>query len=310
MNKRVYGPVASRRWGLSLGVDLVPHKACTFDCVYCQVGPTTEKTDARTTFFPAGEVVAEVTAALNSGAKPQVITFAGSGEPTLYLGLGAVVEQVKRITDIPLLLITNGSLLHRTEVAAEAALFDMVAPSLDAGDEETFRRINGPLEGLEVADVIDGIVRFSAANEGTLALEVFFVRGVNDSPAALDAIVEAVRRIAPHRVDLNTVVRPTPGRDVQGVTAQFLAQVAQRLPCPARPITRCEAGSDRNSRTGSSELLRTILATLKRRPCTSGDLAASLEAPQQAVEEAMSVLLSRRAVRAENRGPETYFVAL
>jgi len=293
---------------LSLGVDLVPHKVCPFDCVYCQVGPTTLRSETRTPFFPVEEVVADVAAAVKAGPQPRVITFAGSGEPTLYLHLGEVVDRIRQITDLPLLLITNGSLLHRPDVAADAARFDTVAPSLDAADEETFRRVNGPVDGLTVEVVIEGLARFSATFEGTLALELFFVSGVNDSPASLDAIIAAVEKIAPDRVDLNTVVRPTPGRDAQGVSAEFLAAVASRLPCPAFPIARFDSLPGRNRGLDSTELQEMILETLRRRPCTADDLAASLSAPPTAVKEAVEQLISRRAVSVELRGAETYFI--
>ena len=308
MSKRLYGPVPSRRFGLSLGVDLVPRKVCTFDCAYCQLGPTTKKRGQRVSFFPAEEVVAEVAEALRSGPGPNVITFAGSGEPTLYLHLGEVARQLRQVTDLPLLLITNGSLLHRPDVAADAARFDIVAPSLDAGDEATFQRINSPLPGLSVNDVIDGIAQFSTRFSGTLALEVFFVRRVNDSPASLDAIADAVKRIAPDRVDLNTVARPTPGRAAEGVDREFLEEVGRRLPCLASPIAGPAPTVAEDSRWDPSGLAERIHATVARRPCTAADLAASLAASEADVAKALARLVARRQIAEDVRGRDTYFI--
>jgi len=193
-------------------------------------------------------------------------------------------------------------------VAADAARFDMVAPSLDAGDEATFQRINSPLPGLSVNDVIDGIAQFSKRFSGTLALEVFFVRGVNDLPASVDAIVDAVKRIAPDRVDLNTVVRPAPGREAEGVDREFLEEVGRRLPCPGRPIAGVTLSAAPNCRAAPAGLVEKIHATLKRRPCTAADLAAALAAPKEEVLAALATLAARRQIAEKVRDRDTYFI--
>ena len=157
----VYGPVPSRRLGRSLGVDLVPLKTCTYDCVYCQLGRTTSKTVRRGRWVDPEAVGAQVRDKLSS--KPDVIALAGSGEPTLHAGIGAVIDGIKAITDVPVAVITNGSLLGRPAVRRELAAADIVLPSLDAPSEELFRRVNRPHESLHLADLIDGLVSFRAA---------------------------------------------------------------------------------------------------------------------------------------------------
>ncbi|MBM4354349.1 MAG: radical SAM protein, partial [Deltaproteobacteria bacterium] len=292
MGKLTYGPVSSRRFGVSLGVDVVPFKTCTLDCVYCQLGPTDVLTIDRRPFFPQREVVREVLEAIGRGPRPDVITFAGSGEPTLYSDLGAVARALRREAGIPLNLITNGTLLWRDDVAEDAAEFDIVAPDLDAADAATFAAINGPHPALDLGRVIDGIARFSARHPGKVRLEVFLLAGINDGPEALAAIVKAAALIAPAVVELNTAVRPTPGRSVQGLGAADLSRIAALFDPPAVPPAVFRSRSDASGAGLPRGLSDRILATLKRRPCTVGQLADALGAPFADVQAAAAALVA------------------
>lgn len=314
VSKLIYGPVPSRRFGLSLGVDVVPFKACTLDCVYCQLGPTSMLTVERRSFVPREQVVEEVVAAVERGPRPDVITFAGSGEPTLYLDLGWVAAELRNRLGIRLNLITNGTLLWREDVAADAAFFDVVAPDLDAADPTTFFQVNRPHPSLDVEQVLDGIARFAASNPGKVRLEVFLVPGINDSTQALDGIIKAAARIAPAVVELNTAVRPTPGRNVAGVGAEELARIALLFDPPAIPVAPFESRGSAPEpvpRIGEAPapLTERILATLKRRPCTAGQLGVSLAVPVDDIQVAVQELLARGLVRVEGRDGELYLLA-
>jgi len=303
-----YGPVRSRRFGLSLGVDVVPFKSCTFDCAYCQLGPTTSLTVERTLFVPVAEVVAQVAAAVARGPRPQIITFAGSGEPTLYLGLGEVARRLRELAAIPLLLITNGSLLHRPDVAEEAALFDLVAPSLDAGDEESFRRINQPHPSLSLEQVAAGIAAFAARWPEKVRLELFLASGFNDGGPALEALVSRVKGLGVRHLDLNTAVRPTPGRQVAGVSEQFLLELAGRFDPPAVPIAAFAGATGAGSGEPES-LADRLLATLARRPSTREDLAAAVGLAPEALTRALQELAAAGRVYTQQRGDQLFFVA-
>lgn len=308
MEKLVYGPVPSRRFGLSLGVDVVPFKVCTLDCTYCQLGHTTRHSARLEMFAPVARVVAQVVEALQRGPRPDVITFAGSGEPTLYAGLGDLADELRATFAIPLLLITNGTLLWKPSVAAAAARFDLVAPSLDAGDEETFNLLNRPAPGITFQRLLDGLGSFIAAYPQKVRLEVFFVAGVNDSPAQLDALVRTVDAIAAPRVELNTAVRPTADPTVRGVSAAFLAAAAPRFPCPAIPIAAPpEAPVHALPHSNGDASLR-ILTTLARRPCTAAHLSASLAFPLAQVEATLQALQAAGKIAAEARTNELYYV--
>jgi len=289
-------------------VDVVPFKVCTLDCTYCQLGHTTRHATARQMFVPVAKVVEQVGEAIARGPRPDIITFAGSGEPTLYSGLGELAKQLRIAYSVPLLLITNGTLLWQAEVATEAASFDLVAPSLDAGNETTFNLLNRPAPGITYDLLLDGLSRFATTHPEKMRLEIFFVAGINDSAEEVESLVEAVTAIGPPTVELNTAVRPTADGTVRGVSAEFLAAVAGRFPCPATPIAAPAAAVHRESRPGAEELRLEILATLARRPCTAADLCASLGVDQACIEEALAALQAGQKVASQVRSNARYYV--
>jgi len=148
--KYIFGPVASRRLGLSLGVDIVPAKVCSLDCIYCQVGRTTKKTVKRREYVPIRKVLAELKARLDKGLRADYITISGSGEPTLNSKIGVLIDRIKKITDIPVAIMTNGTLLYMADVRRDCRKADVVLPSLDAADEETFEKINRPNRNISI----------------------------------------------------------------------------------------------------------------------------------------------------------------
>ena len=157
--RHLYGPVPSRRLGKSLGIDLVPHKVCTYDCVYCQIGKTTEKTLQRKEYVPEKEVLEELKAFLKDGSSSvDYLSLGGSGEPTLHSKIRSIIKGIKEITDIPVAVITNGSLFCKKEVRDDLLRADVVLPSLDAVSPEIFKKINRPNARLSVEKVIGGHV--------------------------------------------------------------------------------------------------------------------------------------------------------
>ena len=206
----VYGPVPSRRLGQSLGIDPIPAKTCNYNCVYCQLGRTRRLTDSRRDYYPPEDILAEVKAAL---ARHQVgeidyITIVGQGEPLLYRSLGKLIEGVKALSDLPVAVITNGSLLWLPAVRDELRPADVVMPSLDCADEATFRRINRPSPLLRIGDVISGLATFRSQYRGQLWVEVMLVGGVNDGEAVLLRLRDMLRFLHPDRVHLNVPIRP------------------------------------------------------------------------------------------------------
>jgi wyosine [tRNA(Phe)-imidazoG37] synthetase (radical SAM superfamily) len=226
---RVYGPVPSRRLGFSLGVDLLPFKTCSMDCVYCQLGSQGRTTVRRREFVPVRTILAQIRAALAKGKPVDAITFSGSGEPTLHSGLGRIIAGIRRLTDVKVVLLTNSSSLTGARARRDAAAADIVVPSLDAATPGVFAKINRPHAGLTVEKTINGLIAFRREFKGRIWLEIMLVKGVNDGPAHLRALKKAIARIRPDRVQLNTVVRPPAEKNARPLTRQELEAVREAL---------------------------------------------------------------------------------
>jgi wyosine [tRNA(Phe)-imidazoG37] synthetase (radical SAM superfamily) len=306
--KYIFGPVPSRRLGLSLGVDLVPHKVCTLDCAYCQVGRTTDQRVERGDFVPVEEVIAELGEALARGPRPDYVTLSGSGEPTLNARLGEIIDRIHAMTDVPVAIITNGTLLTDPAVRREVARADLVVPSLDAGDEKVYRRLKRPAaeHGLTLAALVDGLVAFRREFRGPLWLEVFFVAGVNDTPDQVEKLRRLIERIGPDRVQLNTAARPPAEAGVEAVPPERLAEIAAGLGPRAEVIAPFKGQADRAAGGLQAEA---VLAMIRRRPVTAEDIAAGLGAHPAEVVKALGLLLESRRIRRTDRGGKSYFEA-
>ncbi|MCX6672761.1 MAG: radical SAM protein [Methanothrix sp.] len=221
----LFGPVLSRRLGLSMGVDLLKYKTCNLDCVYCELGETACKTTCRDRFVPRQKVLKEIEQ--RRGEPFDHLTFAGSGEPTLSLDLGEIVAQAKEIVDSPVAVITNSTLLSNPAVRKEVAAADVVLPSLDAASQKAFLAINRPASGLLAAKMIQGLKDFRKEFSGEIWLEVMLVKGINDQEAEL--IARAAESTEPDRIQLNTVVRP-PAEPVQALSEEEMQRMLEIFP--------------------------------------------------------------------------------
>ncbi len=300
----VYGPVPSRRLGFSLGVDVLPFKTCTLDCIYCQLGSAGRTTCRRGDFFPAKEVLAQIKEVLDSGQRVDYITFSGSGDPTLSKSIGRLIRAIKRTTGVPVAVLTNGTLLTRKDVRADLARADLVVPSLDAATTAVFQAVNRPHPSLDASRIIEGLVRFRKEYKGLLWLEIMLVKGVNDSPEHIRALKTAADRIGPDRIQLNTVVRPPAVASARPLTPAALERIRRVFG------ERAEVVADfgpRRQRRGAVDLDAAITAVVKRRPVTAEDITASLGRPAQAVRRALAALIRSGALRAVRHGRKTFY---
>ena len=269
----IYGPVPSRRLGYSLGVDIIPYKICTFDCIYCQLGATTRKTIARREYVESKEILRQIEDALSSGATPDYITFSGSGEPTLNSRIGMLIQEIKNLTHTPIAVLTNSSLLFRTETRRDLLRADLLLPSLDAGRETTFQCVNRPHRSLHLRNILSGLMQLRKEYEGQIWLEVMLVSGVNDSDEELKRLVELMSAIEPDKVQLNTVVRPPTLESAQPLTSQRLEEIRALFGSRCEIIPQFK-GEERQRSGGIAE--QEILAIVRRRPVTLSDIVNSL----------------------------------
>lgn len=207
--KRVFGPVVSKRLGRSLGIDVIPHKTCSYNCIYCQLGYEDNTKTVSSNYYSADEIIYELKEALLNNKNIDYITFAGSGEPTLYKDLKKLIYEIKCITDIPVCIITNGSLLYKQEMRSDLLMADLVIPSLDAGNIDTFKLIDRPNKEIDFDKMVNGLIEFRRIFKGEYWLEVFLLKGVNDGEEELDNIIKIVNRIKPDKVQLVTATRRT-----------------------------------------------------------------------------------------------------
>ena len=229
--KYVFGPVPSRRLGFSLGVDLLPYKTCSFDCIYCELGPTTCRTLEPKDLFPPEAVLAELDDFLATTVQEiDYLTISGSGEPTLHPELGHLIRAIKKKYAQPLALITNGSLFFDPLILERVKEADLIIPSLDTVDPEAFQVINRPHPELRLAAIIEGLIHLGQLPGPRIWLEVLFLRGLNDQPAQIEALSRTIEKINPEKVQINTVVRPP------------VEAFAQALDYPALETIRGEIG--------------------------------------------------------------------
>jgi wyosine [tRNA(Phe)-imidazoG37] synthetase (radical SAM superfamily) len=218
--QHLFGPVLSRRLGLSMGVDLLPYKTCNMDCIYCELGCTRKLTTERASYFSPKRVLAEIRSRADEDF--DYLTFAGSGEPTLSSDLGQILRETKKIVASPLAVITNSSLLTSKEVRNEISEADVVLPSLDAATPKAFQAINRPAKSLIIEKIIEGLRTFRQEYRGKIWLEVMLVEDVNDDD--IEAIARAAKSIGPDRVQLNTVIRP-PAEPVSPLSEEKMLEV-------------------------------------------------------------------------------------
>ena len=272
--KYIFGPVPSRRLGRSLGVDLVPYKTCTFDCIYCDLGKTTHKTIFRESYVKPEGIRKELELTLPTlSKKPDYITLSGSGEPTLNQNIGDIIHNIKDLTSISLAVLTNGSLLSLKEVREALVGADVVIPSLDAVNEVTFQCLNRPHPSLKMDEIILGLTQFRKQYRGQIWLEVVFCRGINDDKEEIERLKGVIERIQPDRVQLNTPVRPPAEEFAYPLTTPQLEEIRKQLGDNAEIISEFAAslGEEFDSVKDTE-----ILNLIKRRPCTTEDISKAL----------------------------------
>jgi len=299
MYKYIFGPVPSRRLGISLGIDLLREKICTLNCIYCECGKTNVLTISREEFVPLKDVISEIDDYFSEFDKPDYVTFSGSGEPTLHTGIGKLIDHLKDNYDVPVAVLTNGTLLSDPLVRKELFKADLVIPSLDSARDISFKKINRPHKSIKITQYIQGIADFRKEYSGNIWLEVFIIPGINDSEEDLIALKKAIVKINPNRIQLNSMDRPGAVPNLPKATNQELMHIVHFWGLNNVEIiaefTKREQISSYN--TNKEEA---ILETISRRPCTLQDLEHLTGLHKNEVNKYLDVLEAAGKVTPEN----------
>jgi wyosine [tRNA(Phe)-imidazoG37] synthetase (radical SAM superfamily) len=307
--RHVFGPVPSRRLGQSLGIDPIPFKTCNWNCVYCQLGRTTPLTNVRRDYFPPEEIVAQVKAALATRRPGEIdwVTLVGSGEPTLHASIGWMLRQVRAITDIPVAVITNGSLLYRPEVREELLGAHAVLPTLDVGSEGLYRTINRPHPFLGFGSLVDGLIAFRRVYRGKLWVEVMLIRDVNDSEEALEELAKVLHRIEPDEVHISLPIRPPAEPWVEPAKEEAVRRATTLLGGIARVLHPAEGTFDLS---GFDNVLDAAVAVITRHPMCEEELTRTLHCwTQSQVKQALADLAAQGRAQVITRYGRRFWVA-
>lgn len=305
MSRYLFGPVASRRFGRSLGVDLLPGKFCSFDCVFCEVGRTKTLTVERGEYVPTADVISELRAWASSGGTADFITLAGSGEPTLHTGFGEVLRAAGALRVARTALLTNGSLMHLPDVQEGAAAADVVKIALGAVSASGFQALNRPHAEVDLGRMIDAGAAFRRRFSGSLWVEVFVVEGVNDDVAVLRPVAERIASWKPDRIHLNTVARPPADSDAMPASKPVMERLAAIFTPRAEVIAEFSGTFVRSVGVSDGQ----ILAILGRRPGRPVDVAAACGLDERVAKERLEGLATRGLLSREPRPDGDYYRA-
>lgn len=304
--KYLFGPVPSRRLGISLGIDLVPPKICSYNCIYCECGKTTNLTITRKEYFPTDNIIEELDDALKKHPHLDYITYSGSGEPTLHTGIKEITKFLKKnYPEYKIALLTNGSMFWDENVRKECLGIDLVVPSLDSSMDETFKKIDRPHRELKIDKVNNGIIKFSQEFSGTIWLEIFIVPGINDTISEIEKMDEVIKKIKPEKVQLNTLDRPGVVSWIKPASDDSLKHISllithNNVEIAKKPAERL------SSEVFSGDVSELILNTIKRRPCTLEDISEITALHINEINKYLGVLVEKNLI-SESSGERGVF---
>jgi len=319
----IFGPVNSRRLGRSLGIDLFLDKICNLNCLYCEVGRTITPVGRRDYYSDTNAILAEIDRFCSDTsrlAEVDVVTVTASGEPTLHKDLGKILRHIKATTNKPLAVLTNGTTLHDPQVRAELLVADIVTPSLDSAREESFRKIDRPIQGLHLSEIIAGLQAFSHEYQGKLWLEILFVQGINDTDADIEALIAALRPMRIDRIQLNTVVRPpaesfahaVPSPELSAIGARIQEALSLPVDFPHEPAPKTVFPEQSPSATSCAAdeegIVQAIVEMLQRRPCTAADIDRTFhtQGPEK-VERLLEPLIRSHTLQIQEHGGQRFY---
>lgn len=287
-----------------MGIDIIPYKICTLDCVYCQLGPTTTKTIKRENFTSLDDILDELNCVLGQRKKIDYITLSGSGEPTLHSHIGDIIKAIKGMTAIPIAVITNGTLLFQKQVRESLYEADLVIPSIDAVTQDVFMEVNRPHSSLKVDQIIEGIRYFSDEFKSEIWLEIMLIKGFNDHRDELEKMKAIISNINPQKIHLNTVVRPPAESYAQELFNSELQKISTMLGEKYDIIGEFQSEEQENSNRGKRN---EIVDLTRRRPVTLLDISSTLGVHKNEAIKYIQDLLKEKIIHSIFHDGQTYY---
>ncbi len=307
--KYLFGPAPSRRLGRSLGINIVPSKICSLDCIYCEVGKTKKTVLQRKAYYNADDIIEEF---YNNFYKFEelcdVVTITGSGEPTLNSELEKIITGIKKYTSKPIAILTNTTTIHLSEVYESLLKFDIVVPSLDAVSNDVFKSINLPELHLNTDNIINGLTKFSQEYSGKLFIEILFCKNINDSKEHIEKIIEILKNIKCDKVQLGTIHRPPAYSTALPVDDEFLLDTAKLFIKNNIPAEVTGGFSSVYKTSSSLDLYDLIQALLKMRPCTLQDMAGVFGKNEDEIKSNIDILIKHNKIKAKYYNNDNYYI--
>jgi len=301
---QIFGPVPSRRLGFSLGVDTIPFKTCSLNCIYCQLGRTINKTIQRKEYIAADDILREIEEVLREGKRIDYITFSGSGEPTLNSEIRRIISRIKELTSIPLAILTNGTLLYQSRIREDLMEADLVIPSLDSVSQKIFEMVNRPHPSLKIDEVITGIDSFSQEFNGKVWLEIMVVKGINDSLEEIEKAAQVIKQMNLEKIQINTVVHPPAEEFARPLTREDLKNIKTVLGKKCEIIAEFKRVTQKAYKR---DVEKRILGMVKRRPVTLVDISRSLGLHRNEIIKYVETLEKKHQIKTKVHSGERYY---
>jgi wyosine [tRNA(Phe)-imidazoG37] synthetase (radical SAM superfamily) len=303
-----YGPVLSKRFGRSLGIDIIDFKCCEYDCIYCQLGRTTDKRVGRKHFekIKIEDFKRGLEDKIKRGPKPDFITFSGSGEPLLEKDIARYIKAAKSVSDIPVAVLTGGGLLGLDDALQDIMEADLIKVSVDGPNEELLQKINRPCSQISFKKNIEGLGRLAASFGGRIWVEIMMIGGINDDMGTINAFKSLFDGLnaSIEKIHLNTPTRPSAGSFFKPTGSQKLKVLKDLLGDRAEIVKDLKSDDPAE---GPKAGLEDVIEMLKRRPCTLEELSAALDMNINEVIKLISFMLSKSMISCSGTDKDKYY---
>ena len=298
----IFGPVNSRRFGKSLGIDLSPSKKqCNFDCLYCELDPA-KTVDSYKDVISIEEIIEALTIALKKHQDIDALTVTANGEPTLYPYLSELMDEIDKIKgSIKTLILSNSAKIHEKKTQQALLKFDTVKLSLDCASKRCLKRLDRSHNGIGVEMIKEGMLSFKSQFKNPLIIEILIVKGINDSDTEIEALNAYLLKLKPTRIDIGTIDRP-PAYKVEALSYEELREISLKFDSS---LSIYIASRKKVEKKPSSYSREDILETIKKRPLTQEDIDVLFDSQSK---EKLQILVNEKEIQIESRSEYDFFI--